>query len=280
MPTDAPGPALSDVGPPDPGEAEEYLLRPAVREDLPAVVEVFEAASVRPGLPVDPRTPEEVRAWGHSLLERAGRELWVAVRGDQQLGFVLVEGEWLNLLFVRPDRPARGVGAALLDLVKGIRPRGFGLRVHQSNHRAREFYRRHGLVELERTDGSDYPDATPDLQMAWLGEDPMFYLRGRIDSVDDELAVLLARRTALTAAVQDQKAAAGRPAGATGRDAVREAEIVARMARHVPELGPDRIQRVMHTVIEESVAAWESRPVPEPAPEPARRSEPEPDGQA
>ena len=246
---------------------------PRVRHLAPTTAR--DGASARPGLPVDPRTPEEIRAWGHSLLERAGRELWVAVRGDQPLGFVLVEGEWLNLLFVHPDRPARGVGAALLGLVKGIRPRGFGLRVHQSNHRAREFYRRHGLVELERTDGSDYPDATPDLQMAWLGDDPMSYLRARIDSVDDELAVLLARRTALTAAVQDQKAAAGRPAGTTGRDALREAEIVARMARHVPELGQDRIQRVMHTVIEESIAAWESRP----AAEPASRREPEPEGQ-
>ena len=264
MPTDVPGPDLPDV---EPGEAEELSLRPAVREDLPALVEVFEAASTLAGLPVDPRTPDEVRAWGHGPFERAGRELWVAVRADQHLGFVLVEGEWLNLLFVHPGRPARGVGAALLGLVKGIRPRGFGLRVHQSNHRAREFYRRHGLVELESTDGSTYPDATPDLQMAWLGDDPMSYLRGRIDSLDDELAVLLARRTALTAAVQDQKAAAGQPAGTTGRDPVREAEIVARMAHHVPELGPDRIQRVMHTVIEESIAAWESRPAHRPEPD-------------
>ena len=30
------------------------------------------------------------------------------------------------------------------------------------------------------------------------------------------------------------------------------------MARQVPELGPERIARVMHTVIEESLAAWES----------------------
>ena len=32
------------------------------------------------------------------------------------------------------------------------------------------------------------------------------------------------------------------------------------MAQHVPELGPERIARVMHTVIEESLAAWESGP--------------------
>ncbi len=125
------------------------------------------------------------------------------------LGFLLLRGAWLDLIFVHPERPARGVGAALLDLVKSLRPHGFGLRVHQVNDRARAFYLRHGLVELERTDGSSYEDAEPDLQMAWLGDDPLAYLRGRIDAVDDELAVLLARRVALTAAVQDHKAASG-----------------------------------------------------------------------
>jgi chorismate mutase/GNAT superfamily N-acetyltransferase len=252
MPTERPDRDVAE----DP--AEEFELRPGHRSDLYALPEVFLAATAAPGHPPETRSPEEVRSWALHLLDRADRELWVAVRDGVQLGFVLLEGPWVNLLFVHPRRPARGVGAALLDVVKSLRPHGFGLRVYQANERARAFYRRQGLVELERTDGSGYRDAEPDLQMAWLGDEPMAYLRGRIDTVDDELAVLLARRTALTAAVQDQKAADGRPAGESGRDPVREAEIVARMARHVPELGEERIARVMHTVIEESIAAWEA----------------------
>ena len=244
--------------PTSPSSPEEFELRPGFREDLPDLQEVFEAASAGPGLPPETRTPEEVRAWCRSLLDQPGRELWVAVRDRQLLGFVLVEGDWVNLIFVHPDRPSRGVGAALLDLVKGLRPHGFGLRVYQTNERARAFYARHGLVELERTDGSGYLDAEPDVQMAWLGDDPLAYLRRRIDAVDNELAVLLARRTALTGAVQDHKATTGEHAGQRGRDAEREAAIVARMAQHVPELGPERIAKVMHAVIEESIAAWES----------------------
>ena len=240
--------------------AEEFTLRPGSHEDLPAFQEVFEAATTGSGHPAERRTPEEVRAWSRSVLDRPDRELWVAVRDELPLGFALLEGEWLDLILVHPDRPARGVGAALLDLVKSLRPHGFGLRVHQVNDRARAFYLRNGLVELERTDGSSYLDAEPDLQMAWLGDDPLGYLRRRIDAVDDELAVLLARRTALTAAVQDHKAAAGEYAGERGRDAEREAEIVARMAHQVPELGPEGLARVMHAVIEESLAAWETRP--------------------
>ena len=240
-------------------ESHEFELRPGFRDDLYPLQEVFVAATAGDGHPPDPRSPGEVRAWCLTLLDRPGRELWVAARGDTQLGFVLLEGAWVNLLFVHPGRPSRGVGAALLDLVKSLRPDGFGLRVYQANQRARAFYRKHGLVELESTDGSSYHDVVPDLQMAWLGDDPLGYLRRRIDAVDDELAVLLARRTALTGAVQDHKAATGEYAGQRGRDATREAEIVARMSRHVPELGPDRVARMMHTVIEESLAAWEEK---------------------
>ncbi len=237
---------------------DEFELRPGFRHDLYTLPEVFVAATTTPGHPPDTRTPQEIRTWCLHLLDPPERELWMAVREEVPLGFVLLEGDWLNLIFVHPHRPARGVGAALLDLVKGLRPRGFGLRVYQANERARGFYRRHGLVELESTDGSSYYDAVPDVQMAWLGEDPLGYLRRRIDAVDDELAVLLARRTALTGAVQDHKAASGATAGEQGRDPDREAEIVERMARHVPELGPERIVRVMHTVIDESIAAWEA----------------------
>jgi chorismate mutase len=157
------------------------------------------------------------------------------------------------LLFVHPERPGRGVGAALIDLAKGLRPHGFGLRVHEANTRARDFYRRHGLIELESTDGSSYHDDAPDVQMAWLGDQPLAYLRGRIDEVDDELAVLLARRVALTAAVQDHKEVGGH----AGRDPEREAEIVQRMAEHVPSLDRDVLATIMHTVIAESLAAWE-----------------------
>ena len=237
---------------------EEFELRPALVDDLDGLAEIYLAATAGPGHPTETRSADEVRTWCGTLLDRAGHEVWVAERGDVLLGFVDLEESWVDLLFVHPARPARGVGATLLDLVKGLRPLGFGLRVHQANERARAFYARHGLVELERTDGSGYPDGEPDLQMAYLGEDPLGSLRGRIDAVDDELAVLLARRTALTAAVQDHKAASGAYAGQRGRDPGREAEIVARMARHVPELGVERIARVMHTVIEESLAAWES----------------------
>ncbi|WP_051277409.1 GNAT family N-acetyltransferase [Marmoricola sp. URHB0036] len=238
--------------PTDPSEPTDLVLRPATEDDLTEVLAVFAAASQGPGQPLESRSPEQVRAWVQDLPAR-GQEIWVATRDDTVLGFLSLRGSWVPLLFVHPERPGRGVGAALIDLAKGLRPHGFGLRVHEANTRARDFYRRHGLIELESTDGSSYDDDAPDVQMAWLGDLPLAYLRGRIDEVDDELAVLLARRVALAAAVQDHKEVGGH----AGRDPEREAEIVQRMAEHVPSLDRDVLATIMHTVIAESLAAWE-----------------------
>jgi chorismate mutase len=155
---------------------------------------------------------------------------------------------WLDHLFVEPERQSAGVGGALLDVVKGLRPDGFCLWVFESNLPARTFYARRGLVELERTDGSGNEEKAPDVRMAWPGRDPVAFFRGLIDEVDDSLADLLARRAALTRVVQDVK-------GTRERDPGREAEIVARMARAAPELGPERLSRIVHAIITESLDA-------------------------
>jgi chorismate mutase len=84
--------------------------------------------------------------------------------------------------------------------------------------------------------------------LAWPGADPLAFLRRLIDDVDDQLGDLLARRVALTRAVQDLK-------DDRSRDPGREREIVARLAARVPTLGEDRIARIMHAIITESLDA-------------------------
>ena len=118
----------------------------------------------------------------------------------------------------------------------------------ESNAPARSFYARRGLVELERTDGSGNEEKSPDVKMAWPGQAPVAFFRGLIDEVDDSLADLLARRVALTRVVQDVK-------GTRERDPAREREIAERMSRAAPELGADRLARIVHAVISESLDA-------------------------
>ncbi len=190
---------------------------------------------------------EETHAWMAGRLA-ADSEGWVAERDGRIVGYLVITGDWVDDLFLAPGETGHGIGTALLDLAKAQRPGGVCLWVFESNQGARRFYRRHGFVELESTDGSGNEERAPDVRMAWPGADPLAFLRRLIDDVDDQLGDLLARRVALTRAIQDLK-------DDRSRDPGREREIVARLAARVPTLGEDGTARILHAIITESLDA-------------------------
>jgi GNAT superfamily N-acetyltransferase len=109
----------------------------------------------------------EVRAWLARRL--AEDEVWVAELRGTVVGYARFTATWLDDLFVLPEAQGEGVGGALLDLVKSLRPDGFSLWVFEVNEGARAFYARHGLVEREHTDGSGNEEQAPDIRMEWPG---------------------------------------------------------------------------------------------------------------
>lgn len=231
--------------------SDELLLRPALTDDLPAVAELHLAAraAAYPAMPRSVHPPEEARSWvaGWDL---TAYDVWVAVgAGGGLLGYARFDDVWLDDLYVDPAAQGAGVGSALLDLVKSQRPGGFCLWVFEANEPARAFYRRHGLVELEHTDGQANEERAPDLRMAWPGADPLAFYRRLIDDVDAELGELLNRRAALTAAVQPHKGSSAE------RDRERERAIARSLARRAPTLGEDRLGRIVHAIITESLDA-------------------------
>lgn len=240
-----------------PGERTDVTLRPATAQDAAELTELYLATrrAAEPAMPPQLHSAESVLS--HLAGAVADKEVWVA-EADQILGYATLGEGWLDDLYVGPDHQGFGIGSALLDLAKARRPRGFALWVFASNAPARGFYHRHGLVELEHTDGSGNEERSPDVRMAWPGEDPIGFLRRQIDEVDDDLALLLARRFALTETVQGFKPRPGR----TGRDPEREREISQRMAQrmaaHAPGLGAEAIERIMATVIEVSLETYEA----------------------
>ena len=232
----------------------DLVLRPATAADVAQLTELYLATrrAAEPAMPPQVHSPESVLAFMTGAV--ADKEVWVA-EDDEIIGFLTLDDAFLDALYVGPDHQGFGVGTSLLDLAKARRPDGFALWVFASNAPARGFYHRHGLVELEHTDGSANEERSPDVRMAWPGSDPIGFLRRQIDEVDDELALLLARRFALTATVQDFKPQPGHE----GRDPAREREIAERMAAHAPGLGAEAIGRIMDTLIEESLSAYERR---------------------
>jgi GNAT superfamily N-acetyltransferase len=151
----------------------DLTLRPALAADAAPLAELFLAARERayPAMPRPVHSPPQVRRWFHQLVA-PDRETWVAEVGGEVAGYLLLDADWLDSLYVRPDLTGQGMGSVLLDLAKGLRAAGFGLWVFESNQAARRFYRRHGLVEVRRTDGSGNEEGEPDVEMAWPGAHP------------------------------------------------------------------------------------------------------------
>src|SRR6478735_8299542 len=224
---------------------EDLLLRPATAADLAAIVAVQIASRESAAMPPGVHPEHEVVAWLTAKL--VTDDVWVAESGAV-VGYARITPGWLDDLYVVPERAGQGVGSALLDVVKAQQPDGFCLWVFEMNTPARGFYVRQGLVELERTDGQGNEERSPDIRMAWPGADPLRYYRGLIDEVDEQLGDLLARRAALTRAVQQHK-------GDVTRDPGREQEIAAALAQRAPALGHERLSRILHAIITESIDA-------------------------
>jgi chorismate mutase/GNAT superfamily N-acetyltransferase len=229
---------------------DDLTLRHAEPAEADTVADLYGAArrAAVPQMPPARHTDVENRAWFAQRLAGDTHEVWVAEREGELVGYAMLTSAWLEHLFVRPGATGRGVGSLLLDLVKSLRPDGFSLWVFESNVAAQRFYRRHGLVALERTDGRANEERSPDIRMAWPGADPLRFFRRQIDEVDEQLGDLLARRVALTRAAQGHKSDAR-------RDPRREREIAGSMAARVPALGPDRLARIVDAIITESLEA-------------------------
>ena len=150
---------------------DDLVLRPGSAGDLDALAELVTSSrwAAVPMMPPHVHTAAEDRAWIERQL--AGeREVWVAEASGRLVGYVVLEPAWLHSLYVHPDLKRQGLGSVMLDLVKGLRPDGFSLWVFVSNMDAQAFYRRHGLVEVRRTDGSDNDEGAPDIEMSWAGD--------------------------------------------------------------------------------------------------------------
>lgn len=230
----------------DAATGPDVTVRPAVPGDAGALAAVHLRARRAAPMP-EPAHPDSTLA--PFLATRIGADqVWVAEAGERVLGYARHTPTWLDDLYVDPSAARQGVGSLLLDVVKDRLADGFCLWVFASNAPARAFYARHGLIELEETDGSANEERAPDVRMAWPGRDPLRFLRGLVDEVDEELGDLLARRAALTRAIQPLKTD-------PTRDPAREREVAERVARRAPRLGTDRLVPVMDAIITASLDA-------------------------
>ena len=86
------------------------------------------------------------------------REIW---------GFIGLNGEYIEGIFVSGEMQSRGIGKRLLDFVKTKRTELY-LNVYQKNTRAIRFYQREGFKILR--EGMDEATGEKDYEMTWRQE--------------------------------------------------------------------------------------------------------------
>ena len=93
-------------------------------------------------------------------------DIWVADREGQLLGFMAINGEYIDQLFIAVEAQRTGVGEALLMKARELSPDKLRLATFQKNRPARAFYEKHGFVATA-FGISPEPENEPDVHYEW-----------------------------------------------------------------------------------------------------------------
>lgn len=141
------------------------VIRPARPEDGPACARILsdwiDETDWMPRL----YSREQDAAFVAGLISRGS--VWVVESGDLG-GFMDLNGDRVECLYLAPQSRRQGIGARLLQHAKSLCPGGLGLWTFAANEGAIRFYQREGLQEKTRTDG-DNDEGLPDVEMRWPG---------------------------------------------------------------------------------------------------------------
>ena len=149
-------------------------MKPAIRrggaQDARAAADLYlrarEAALRAGSIPAGVHDDDDVRGYFASHIVK-DCELWVAEDDGALAGILVLDGDFVDQLYVEPALTGHGIGSALLAVAKRERPQGLQLWAFQTNTGARRFYERHGFVEVRRTDGRDNEERAPDVLYAY-----------------------------------------------------------------------------------------------------------------
>lgn len=110
--------------------------------------------------------PAQMRIWLRDVLLPRGTT-WVARSGDRVVGFMTLDGEDLDQLYLDPLYLRRGIGSALIAHAKARSPNRLELVAFQRNEAARAFYEAHGFVPFRFGDGTHNEEGEADVFYEW-----------------------------------------------------------------------------------------------------------------
>jgi len=146
----------------------DFLIRPGSRDDAEAIADAHldSRREAMPWLPVLHSRIDVITYFaGHVLLHQ---KVFVAEMNRLVVGFIALEGDFVDHLYVAPAFQGRGIGDKLLAMAKELHPDGLKLWTFQRNALARRFYEARGFIALEFTDGTRNEEREPDVLYSWL----------------------------------------------------------------------------------------------------------------
>ncbi|MGH7912210.1 MAG: GNAT family N-acetyltransferase [Candidatus Dormibacteraceae bacterium] len=140
--------------------------RRAANEEAGALADLWLAArrAAIPAVPAPVHADHEVRAWFATVVLPV-QEVWVIGERGGVVALLVLDGPWIEQLYVRPGFTDRGLGSRLVELAQSLRDHLL-LWTFQSNAGARRFYERHGFSAETMTAG-DNEEGAPDVRYRW-----------------------------------------------------------------------------------------------------------------
>ena len=146
----------------------QNTIRPYQPEDFEAITRLwFDAQTVA--------MPEMMKRMGYQFEEAQAyfrnvivleTQMWVYERDGVPLGFIAIQDELIDRLYVHPDYHRQGIGQALLEKARELLPQHMWLYTHIANKMARAFYEKNDFI-AEGFGVSPAPESEPDVEYHW-----------------------------------------------------------------------------------------------------------------
>ena len=143
------------------------MIRPYREEDFEIVARFwFEA--------IQAAEPELVQRMGYEFTGAreyfktvvAENQMWVYELNNIPVGFLGIQGDYIDRLYVDPNHHRQGIGKALLDHARKLSPQHLWLKTDQANKMSRPFYEKDGFVAT-KFGVSPPPESEPDVEYHW-----------------------------------------------------------------------------------------------------------------
>ena len=146
----------------------EFIIREYRSEDFDAVTILWRISREK-------SIPEFQLEKGHFFFEDRdyfqkqiikNNQIWVVVSQSYPVGFMAMNNDFVDQLYIDPDHQRRGIGRSLLNLARERSPEHVWLYTLQVNASARAFYEKNGFV-AEKFGISPPPESEPDVEYHW-----------------------------------------------------------------------------------------------------------------